>query len=172
MSCCRRRYLVHRLQHLPGPLLSLLGPRHLPYHHPTGSSCPRCYATRPSRPCDLYYLGTSNTFASTLSSPPNALRLVWRLCVLDGMTCVVVRRVRRVSGVWMVLSRRLDSSSRRSLVSSDSSFGLTGGLRALWDPLQGRLSRLRHPPPLHRQCYHNQRMWCSGVSLTPSNMIA
>ena len=160
--------LVHHLQHLPGPLLSLLGLGHLPYHHPTGSSCPCCYATRPSRPCDLYYLGISNTFASTLSSPPNALRLVWRLCVLDGMTRVVVRRVFGS----LVLSCRLDSSSRRSLVSSDSSFGLTGGLRALWDPLQGRLSRLRHPPPLHRQCYHNQRMWCSGVSLTPSNMIA
>ena len=65
-------------------------------------------------------------------------------------------------GLW-VLSRRLVSSSRRSLVSSDSSFGLTGGLRALWDPLQGRMGRLRHPPTLRRQCYHNvQQMWCSG----------
>ena len=91
------------------------------------------------------------------------LRLVWQLCVLDRMTCVVVRRVRRVSGVWMVLSCRLDSSSRRSLVSSDSSFGLTGGLRTLWDPLQGRLGHLRHFPTLRRQCYHNvQQMWCSG----------
>ena len=63
----------------------------------------------------------------------------------------------------MVLSRRLDSSSRRSLVSSDSSFGLTGGLCTLWDPLQGRLGRLQHSPTLRRQCYHNvQRMWCSG----------
>ena len=100
-------------------------------------------AVAPVRPLLSRHLQHLRLDPLLATSHPHALRLVWRLCVLDGMTCVVVRHVRRVSGVWMVLSRRLDSSSRRSLVSSDSSFGLTGGLRALWDPLQGCLGTLR-----------------------------